>query len=235
MLKYVYFVVVVAQGILSLAHDPDEPQNPLLRCSDVEPRDDFTKVNVKFTCFQQANYGVCNQPFMMATPEEVPEGYCQISCGRCPCKTFADKLKTTNPSFLWLISLTDLADQISRPGYSVTILAPSDAAVDKFVASMGYKDRNALEKDNAFRWKLRSILSIHFLPPTPDIKALWTSPFMYGDVKMRHADKGYLSASVGKDSIIRISGPSNSALVIGDRDFPTCKGYIQQIDSVLTV
>lgn len=169
----------------------------------------------------------------MQTPEEVPEGYCQISCSRCPCcKTFADQLKGSNKLFWWLLNLTDLAEPMTKPGYSVTLLAPSDAAVDKFVASK-YEDRKDLESDYSFRGQLKSILSLHILPPTWDLKALWTSPFMQGDVKMYHADKGgYLSASV-KDSNIRIAGPVNSALLVGDRDIPTCKGYIHQTDSVL--
>ena len=133
------------------------------------------------------------------------------------------------PEFLALFS-----DLPCPPGYSVTLLAPSDAAVDKFISSMGYKDRGALEKDNSFRGRLRSILSLHILPPTWDIKALWLSPFMRDDVKLYHAEKGgYLSASQSKGSGIKIAGPKNAALIIGEKDEPTCKGYVQQIDSVI--
>ena len=41
-------------------------------------RDDFTKANVPYSCFEQSGFtGVCGQPFMMQTPEEIPEGQWQ--------------------------------------------------------------------------------------------------------------------------------------------------------------
>ena len=70
MIKFVVIIALISR-VFSLSRDPDEPPNPIsCSCSDVDPRDDFTRVNVPYTCWQQANFvGVCNQPFMLATPE----------------------------------------------------------------------------------------------------------------------------------------------------------------------
>ena len=55
-----------------------ESMNPLPSSPPV--RDDFTKVNVKFSCWEQSGFtGVCGQAFMFETPEEVSAGTCMCS------------------------------------------------------------------------------------------------------------------------------------------------------------
>ncbi|GAX80921.1 hypothetical protein CEUSTIGMA_g8356.t1 [Chlamydomonas eustigma] len=213
------------------SRDPDQPPNPLAcACSDVDPRDDFTKVNVTYSCWEQSGFlGVCNQSFMLATPEEVPEGYCQISCGRCACcSTFAEVLTSKAPMFLWMLNLTSFGPLITRPGYYATLLAPTDSAVWNMLKQKGYTRQQA-EHDPSW---VSNIVRMHVLPPTADISAVWTTPFMQKSAKLYHSiDGGYIGAETYNGGVL-LSGPKSKAWIT-ELDIPVCKGYIDIIDNVI--
>lgn len=225
-------------GLVRSSRDPNEPPNPLpCDCSDVDPRDDFTRVNVSFTCWEQSGFdGVCAQPFMMQTPEEVPEGYCQISCGRCGCcSTFAQVLQDKAPEFAWLANLSDVGPSISRPGYMAVMLVPGDDAVRRLLQTQGFNNHSQVEKD---LWKdqvkdwVNAVVKLHVLPPTWDIAALWTTPFMANGATLTTLSKEYLTANAGKNGGVKVQGPKNT-VGISAADIPVCKGYINLLDDAL--
>jgi hypothetical protein len=81
---------------------------------------------------------VCGQKFLLETPEEVPEGYCQISCGRCPCcQTFSQVLHDSAWWWGWMVNLTEFGPQTALPGFMATMLVPSDDAVRALMSSLG--------------------------------------------------------------------------------------------------
>ena len=66
-------------------------------------------------------------------------GYCQISCGRCDCcSTLVEVLGNNSLSFLaQAADIAGLSAQLSPPGTSLTLLAPTDAAFEAALPALG--------------------------------------------------------------------------------------------------
>jgi hypothetical protein len=88
------------------------------------------------------------------------------------------------------------------------------------------------------------VLKMHILPPDARRNALWTSPFLalgpqrlatLADGTTLAVDKFPLPASTtwrGGLAGWTIAGPANAATVLSS-DAPSCKGYVNVIDTVL--
>lgn len=76
---------------------------------------------------------------MMLTVDEVPEGYCQISCGRCDCcATVLEVLREQGFAALADAAVAvGLESILSNPGFETTMLAPSDTAMQRAAADLG--------------------------------------------------------------------------------------------------
>ncbi|CAD7698804.1 unnamed protein product [Ostreobium quekettii] len=61
------------------AEDVTKKSEDRCSCSDIPPR------GSKSTCAEQRSFGKCNAIWMRSTAE-IPEAFCQVTCGRCPCK-----------------------------------------------------------------------------------------------------------------------------------------------------
>ncbi|GIL50951.1 hypothetical protein Vafri_7026, partial [Volvox africanus] len=221
---------------LSTVRPEDPPLGLPCGCSDVDPRDSFLRAKVDFSCFDQARWGACSQPFMLETPEEVPEGYCQISCGRCPCcSTLDDVLKYKGlEMFRWMLSFSEESGKTRMPGYMVTLLAPTDSAIWSALNRLGYTSKEAVERDGSAKGILADIGRYHVLPPVEPLKATWTTPFMRGDVNMYTMLSGGKTVSAKQDGSgkVIILSPKSSANII-EKDLYACKGYVEILDAVL--
>ncbi|KAF6265111.1 hypothetical protein COO60DRAFT_1633864 [Scenedesmus sp. NREL 46B-D3] len=150
--------------------------NPLpCTCTDVDVRVSFISV-VDYTCWQQFTFGNCAQKFMLDSIKEVPEGYCQISCGRCPCcgslAAAAEAAGLTE--FAWAINKTtgDRLGPITAPGFAATLMAPDNNAMNSLFDKLG-----AHCHDAGVQGKLANIMAYHVVRPLPGYEA-WTSPFL---------------------------------------------------------
>ena len=85
------------------------------------------------------NGAAFRDPAMMLTVDEVPEGYCQISCGRCECcATVLEVLREEGFAVLAdAVVAVGLDSILSNPGFETTMLAPSDDAMRRAAADLG--------------------------------------------------------------------------------------------------
>jgi hypothetical protein len=76
---------------------------------------------------------------MQTAIKELPEGYCQISCGRCRCcSTVLAVLEEEGFQELSTVVRTVGLDSVlATPGLETTMLAPSDAAMQLAYAELG--------------------------------------------------------------------------------------------------
>lgn len=65
-------------------------------------------------------------------------GYCQLTCGQCDCsKTVTQVLQQLQANtFLQAAQATGMQDQFDLPGFTATVLAPSDAAFATYLKGM---------------------------------------------------------------------------------------------------
>ncbi|KAL6766775.1 hypothetical protein ACKKBG_A37315 [Auxenochlorella protothecoides x Auxenochlorella symbiontica] len=210
-------------------------------CSDADPRSDDTLL-VTYDCYHQALYGNCNATFMKDYLEELVQndGYCQISCGRCKCCSAPwDVIQKTGSSrFLQAVAATNssLEATLKRPGYTGTILVPSDAAFEAALAKYP-----GLLQDPAV---LLQVLKFHILPPEPRTRGLWTSPFMAvggtifslydGTASIKSAKTALPAGLTAQGGVtgIKLTGPVNSATVV-QSDLRACKTVVTTLDSLL--
>lgn len=93
-------------------------------------------------------YHMRSQPMHQATCTDMcstgtsisPVGYCQITCGRCPCcKDLAAVAEGAGlTEFLWAMNrTTDRVEALSQPGYAVTLLAPDNSAMQNLFDKLG--------------------------------------------------------------------------------------------------
>ncbi|KAL4859409.1 hypothetical protein ACK3TF_000516 [Chlorella vulgaris] len=207
------------------------------QCSDADPREELSQ-EVSYTCFYQRHFGNCNQDYLFdANAELAPEGFCQISCSRCNCcQSPAEVLQQLGATrFLQAANATSpgLTDLLTHPGWTGTLLVPTDAAFDAALAQY----QSLLQNPPA----LQQLLKFHILPPEPVRRGLWTSPFLSLGPKLYTAYDGPNTLSSSKFSLpagttyeggvagFAIQGPYNSA----NSDVPSCKGYITLVDAVL--
>lgn len=127
------------------------------------------------TCFYHRVYGSCNADFLFdADAELAPEGFCQMSCGRCSCcSPPADVARQAGGTrFLQALEAAGLSlkELLSHPGLTATVLVPTDAAWEAFLTSLGPLAQNP--------GVLQQVIKFHILPPESRRNALWTSPFL---------------------------------------------------------
>ena len=180
-----------------------------------------------------------------ANAELSPEGFCQISCDRCLCCSSASKIIQSlggGSKFLQAVNSAQapLNDLLSHPGFAATILVPTDEAWDAAMSRLSLNNNNNNNMDRM----LNQVIKFHILPPESRRNALWTTPFMSLGPKMTTMYDGPVVLTSEKFPLpsnttwrggltgFTISSPFTSAKVVKS-DIPTCKGYINVIDSVL--
>ncbi|GBF96782.1 hypothetical protein Rsub_09638 [Raphidocelis subcapitata] len=213
-----------------------EEDNPLpCQCTDVDPRTTFIEP-AQFTCWQQYKFGQCGQDFIKATILEIPEGYCQITCGSCTCcpPLLNATLSAGLSEFAWALGLSAAANRTedpSQPGLMMTYLAPNDNAMRDLFAKLGGKER--ILSDPGVRDKLGAIMDLHQLPPLNSTRAVWTSPFLLPGARPASlAGPGLLEVS-GVDAgtgAIAIRSPGSTAKIGSRRDVYACKGFVNELD-----
>ncbi|PSC73937.1 Beta-Ig-H3 fasciclin [Micractinium conductrix] len=226
------------------------------QCSDADPRAEDSQ-EVVFGCFWQKQFEKCNETYMCgvggrrwgagglfdANAELAPEGFCQMSCSRCSCcKPLADVLRELGANrFLQApqaveASQPGLAGLLAHPGYTATLLVPTDAAFDAALA----RYQGLLQNAGA----LNELLKFHVLPPEPVRRGLWSSPFLSLGPKLYTLYDGPQTLSTSRFPLpptatwrggltgFQIKGPFNAANVVKS-DVPACKALVTVIDSVL--
>eukprot|EP01025_Chloroclados_australasicus_P004449 TRINITY_DN110_c0_g4_i1.p1 TRINITY_DN110_c0_g4~~TRINITY_DN110_c0_g4_i1.p1 ORF type:complete len:357 (-),score=45.74 TRINITY_DN110_c0_g4_i1:380-1450(-) len=225
-----FFVALV--GVLG--QDEGVP-NPLdCICTDVTPRLGYNKPPT-FECFDQAMAGKCDEGFMFDTIGELPEGYCQRTCGRCDCCSHMNFLLTENGATEFLSALEKLGFEkwLFNPGWDVTLLVPDNAAFLDGLADMGHSRETAYE-DTDF---LTTVMLYHILPREPYLRSIFTSVFMEDGSEINTYLQDYdvpdvVTISRDDEDTIYINSPVNRALVV-EKDVESCKGSIQFIDTLL--
>ncbi|GAB4815402.1 hypothetical protein N2152v2_002448 [Parachlorella kessleri] len=66
---------------------------PPCTCSDVNPN--------QYLCEDEARWGKCRNDYITKTTPDLPEGFCQLSCGRCPCDYVTKNKCTDVPPTPW--------------------------------------------------------------------------------------------------------------------------------------
>jgi hypothetical protein len=76
---------------------------------------------------------------MQISVKELPEGYCQISCGRCKCcSTVLEVLEAKGFHELSaVVRIVGIESVLASPGFETTMLAPSDTAMQLAYAELG--------------------------------------------------------------------------------------------------
>lgn len=206
--------------------------NPLpCTCTDVDVRVSFISV-VEYTCWQQYTFGNCAQKFIMDSIKEVPEGYCQISCGRCPCcSSLAAAAEAAGlTEFWWAMNKTtgDRLGPLTAPGFAATLMAPDNNAMNSLFDKLGGKDR--ILSDDGVRGKLATIMAYHAVKPVPGYEA-WTTPFLLPGTQLQTFKDGATLEVVegGDGGNIKVQGAGSSA-EITQKDIYACKGYINRLN-----
>eukprot|EP01023_Acetabularia_acetabulum_P028814 TRINITY_DN2721_c0_g1_i1.p1 TRINITY_DN2721_c0_g1~~TRINITY_DN2721_c0_g1_i1.p1 ORF type:complete len:359 (+),score=75.26 TRINITY_DN2721_c0_g1_i1:156-1232(+) len=210
--------------------------NPLsCICTDVTPRVGYNKPPT-FECFDQQMAGKCEESFMYDTIGELPEGYCQRTCGRCDCcQTLYSLLQENDLSeFLGALMQLGFENWLLNHGWDVTLLAPTNAAFLDGLADMGYSREQAYA-DSDF---LTTIMLYHILPREPYLRAIYTSDFMQDGDKINTYLNDFDTpdqVSITRDAAdnIYVNSPVTRA-VIQTVDVESCKGSIQVLDSLMT-
>ncbi|KAL4426862.1 hypothetical protein ABPG77_006648 [Micractinium sp. CCAP 211/92] len=210
------------------------------QCSDADPRDEATQT-VKFGCWYQRAYGKCQETYMFdANAELAPEGFCQISCSRCNCCQSAWDVAQSLGATRFLqaaeVAQPSLKAMLQHPGFTGTLLVPTDAAWDAALARF----QSLLQTPAA----LQELLKFHILPPEPVRRGLWTSPFLSLGPKLYTLSDGPQTLNSSRFALpadvtwrggltgFTISGPFNAATVVKS-DVQACKAFVTLIDTVL--
>ncbi|KDD74948.1 hypothetical protein H632_c969p0, partial [Helicosporidium sp. ATCC 50920] len=207
-------------------------------CSDADPRDDTQLVTT--TCFHQRVFGNCEAEFMMGALEELVEtdGFCQMSCGRCQCcDTPANIIAKTGwgDSFLeYAASVPGFMELLQHPGMLGTLLVPTDEAweaLEEIVPPAVLRSPALVEQ----------ILKLHWIPPEPRTRGLWTTPFLSTGSRVYTASDAPVWLETRRKTLpagttmyggltgIAIRGPVNQAL-IQDSDLRACKLLIDSVN-----
>ena len=97
-------------------------------CTDVYPHVGYN-AGVVSSCLEMQRYKKCGEPFMMNAIKELPEGYCQVTCGRCSCcKPLWDTMQGMSDLSMFrdYASAVGLTDDLKNPGIMWTVLAPTN-------------------------------------------------------------------------------------------------------------
>ena len=92
-------------------------------------------------------------------------GYCQLTCGQCGCsKTITQVLQQLQANtFLQAAQATGMQAQFDLPGFTATVLAPSDAAFTTYLNGTPLWQHLQL-KDCAAQYQLHAAASILLCP-----------------------------------------------------------------------
>ncbi|KAL3150662.1 hypothetical protein ABBQ32_000460 [Trebouxia sp. C0010 RCD-2024] len=140
---------------------------PACLCSDIPVQGGPNRTS----CAEQYNVGNCNAAFIKDTIEDIPEGYCQLTCGKCGCSSTITQVlqKLQANTFLQAATQTGMKAQFDLPGFTATVMAPSDAAFT--TALKGFPLSSMTNEE------LLALLQLHVLPPVPTLMTPWTTPF----------------------------------------------------------
>lgn len=209
-------------------------------CSDAAPRNESLLYGID--CLHQSMFNACDATFMKSYLQELNynDGFCQMSCNRCPCCTSPSAVisKMGATRFLQAAAAVQppLNTALSYNGFMATILVPTDAAWEaalKAYPSMMQNPELLLE-----------ILKFHIVPVEPMRRGLWTTPFMSVGATLFTSADGPATLQVKKFPMpsnttfnggltgFQIYGPYNNATVLTS-DVASCKSYITVIDTVL--
>lgn len=204
-------------------------------CSDLVPQA-YAGGPTNGTCLENQVLGNCDKPWMLeiSTADIGPEGYCQITCGRCSCcdsfKEVLTKLGAT--TLLAAAEAANLTSNLTNPGSHFTLLAPTNAAFAAALTTAGIT-QEALLADIP---KLTELLSYHILPVVPFLETAWTSPFFLPGTVLATAVPGrtiHVGPAAGPaPTLVGGTGGSGTAKVVHP-DVEPCKGNVILIDSVL--
>lgn len=180
---------------------------------------------------------------MFDTVEEVPEGYCQITCNRCTCckpvlQVVQDRSTATGDykTFLRLAALVNVTNDLNNPGFEWTIFVPSDQGFQQTISDMGQSNFDTFQR-NYGRPGLQALLRAHVIPPTPGYVALST-PFF--------ADGHSFATSAGQQ--VRVQRPSTAkagdgsfrlasinSVGLDSLDVPACKSNVIFLDKAIQI
>eukprot|EP01025_Chloroclados_australasicus_P046785 TRINITY_DN5170_c0_g1_i1.p1 TRINITY_DN5170_c0_g1~~TRINITY_DN5170_c0_g1_i1.p1 ORF type:complete len:488 (+),score=41.10 TRINITY_DN5170_c0_g1_i1:36-1499(+) len=211
-------------------------------CSDIAPQQD-TKEEDLFPedCIQVEELGLCdNDTLINLMPVQVPEGFCERTCGRCDCCFPLSQVakKEQLNTFLKIADITGNLENIEKPGFLGTVLAPTDAAFEALFGSLGI----TIDEVEDYVLFFKDLFSYHILPVHPFFDALWTTPFfvdglssktmLHGSSKLIMEEINALNFSKTGELPSSIKGEKSSANVV-QGDIEACKSYITIIDNVL--
>lgn len=109
-----------AAAVASTVADPRLAIVRSCACTDVQPADH------NFSCLQQRDYGKCGRLWMLAGNESVPEGFCQRTCGRCPCSPTAVAAVAAPGAENNTAAPATNATVAAMPEVNATTMAPSE-------------------------------------------------------------------------------------------------------------
>lgn len=209
-------------------------------CSDVDPRSGRDKhlKYVNYRCLEHRQRGDCEKGFIFNTPEELPEGFCQITCGRCECcKTLRNVAEDAGlEDWIWAMEATELQDILDNPGIEVSVLVPRSGALDEVLTKLGDWSRNEIKTNDKKRAILAEVLKFNMISAIPDHWAVYSSPFFKEGLRLATEFDPEMTVLIREwgGGSIGFQGAFNSATVNSkDVDKATCKGYIQITDQYL--
>eukprot|EP00210_Caulerpa_lentillifera_P006076 g5805.t1 len=176
---------------------------------------------------------------MFNTPQELPEGFCQITCNRCNCcNTFRAVAQNEGlEDWIWAMESTELRGILDNPGIEVSALVPrTTGAVDELLRQLGNWSRSEIETDEKKQAILAEVLKFNMISAIPDHWAVYSSPFFKEGLKLAtEFDKDvFVTIREREGDSIDFQGAINSATVAANNvDKATCKGYVQITDKYL--
>lgn len=199
----------------------------------MDPRAGFD-AGAGLPCLAQRAAGQCDAPFMRDAVAELPEGYCQVTCGRCGCcAPLWESLSREGDlsAFLAYAEAAGLAGDLRNPGTEWTVLAPTDAAMRGLADALGPAAEVA--GSPTARRLARDALAAHVLPRAPVVGALWTSPFFAAaGARMRTLAGGVLT---GLPDPLRVrSEATGREAAVASADAEACKSWWVRVDALLS-
>eukprot|EP00210_Caulerpa_lentillifera_P006039 g5771.t1 len=187
----------------------------------------------EFVCFDQKAFGKCNEPYMLNTISELPEGYCQITCGRCDCCSTFTELAEANglTEFVLAMEAAGLGDLLGNPGWMATLLIPTNQVLQDWRDSRGVAwDELVLNK--RLRAELMETMKMHVIVPLASINALWTRPFFLDGVQLQSMSERHPDIIVeSQNGTVSFKGPLNRIRIL-NTEWEACKGFIYTVDGL---
>ncbi|CAD7703312.1 unnamed protein product [Ostreobium quekettii] len=204
-------------------------------CSDIDPRVAHDGPPIEGNCILQREWGQCAEPFLLDTIEEIPEGYCQITCGRCDCcKTYRElALEEGFLEFVSAMDAAELGDVLDNPGFMASLLVPPEGSIAEWLKLPSTGQISAVTISAADKANLQGMLKIHVVMPEVRANAPWTTPFFLDGVHMMTMEGRALAVRDKGGQVVIHNGKSSKVHLLGG-DKEACKGFIHFVDGVLT-